>query len=145
MKKGDVVLNECKISDLSVGQFHEEEYVVTEEMGKEFAEISQDFNSIHLDKEFAEHSRFGQRIVHGMLVGSYISGIIGNKFPGPGSIYMSQTLNFCKPIYYNQKFFIKVEVTKIDKEKHRVMLRTICRDAMDNKLVDGEAKIYIEK
>lgn len=132
------------INDLYVGQFYEEKFLVTEEMGMQFAKISQDYNPIHLDDEAALKSRFGRKIVHGMLIGSYFSGIIGNKFPGAGSVYISQDIFFKRPIYYNTEITIKVEVIDINQEKEHVSLRTQCCDLDNNIVVDGNAKILFE-
>ena len=83
-----------KIEELYVGQTYLKKFHVKEEMGQKFAELSGDFNPIHLDGEFAKDSRFNGKIAHGMLVASFISGVIGNDFPGQGSIYMKQELKF---------------------------------------------------
>lgn len=118
--------------------------MITEDMGSEFANISQDFNPIHLDSDIAAQSRFRKKIVHGMMIGSYFSGIIGNTFPGAGSVYISQELLFKCPVYYDMTISIRVEVSNIDLEKNRVDLLTQCFD-MDRKLlVDGKAKILFE-
>lgn len=132
------------IQDLHIGQHYEKKYVFTEEQGRKFAQISQDYNPIHLEEEVAVKSRFGQKIVHGMLIGSYFSGIIGNDFPGAGSIYISQKIFFRHPVYYNTNIKIRVEVIDIDREKKRVLLKTQCVDINNVLLVDGEAKILFE-
>lgn len=137
-------MEEKKINKLSVGQFYEKEFIVSENVGEAYAKISQDYNPIHLDSETAQRTRFKKKIVHGMLIGSYISGVIGNEFPGAGSVYISQEIIFKRPVYYNTKIIIRVEVAGIDSEKGHVLLKTQCYD-MDNKtLVDGNAKILLE-
>lgn len=137
-------MKEYSIDDLYVGQFYEEDFVVSEDMGNAFAKISKDFNPIHLDSEIAAQTRFGKKIVHGMLIGSYFSGIIGNKFPGAGSVYMSQDIFFRRPVYYDTDITIRVEITGIDKEKKRVLLKTQCIGSDEELLVDGNAKILFE-
>lgn len=137
-------MGECRYEDLEIGQFYEEEFVVSEEDGKRFAEISKDFNPIHLDTDYAESTRFGKKIVHGMFVGSFISGIIGDKFPGAGSVYMGQEFVFKRPVFYNHKITIRVEVMELDKEKKRVYLRTLCKDETGETLIDGKAKVLFE-
>ena len=132
------------IEDLHIGQFYEKNVVVTEEMGADFAKISEDYNPIHLDKEAASKSRFGKKIVHGMLIGSYFSGIIGNKFPGAGSVYISQEIFFKRPVYYDSECIIRVEISDINLERKRVGLKTQCFDKEKNMLVDGNAKILFE-
>ncbi len=137
-------MGKYNINELYEGQFYEEEFIVSEDMGEAFAKISNDFNPIHLDAQIAAKSRFGKKIVHGMLIGSYFSGIIGNKFPGAGSVYISQDILFRKPVYYNTNIKIRVEITAVDKERKRIFLKTQCMDADDILLVDGNAKILLE-
>lgn len=137
-------MEKYSISELYVGQYYETEISVKEEMGVIFAEISKDHNPIHLDSKAAEKSRFGRKIVHGMLIGSYFSGIIGNEFPGPGSIYVSQKIFFRRPVYYDVNVKIKVEITGVNKEKRRVILRTQCINEEKKILVDGEAEIMLD-
>lgn len=132
------------IQDLHIGQYYEKNFVVTEEQGNEFAKISQDYNPIHLDEEAASKSRFGRKIVHGMLVGSYFSGIIGNIFPGAGSVYISQEILFRRPLYYNSEIMIRIEITGIDRERKHVLLKTQCYDRNQKIAVDGNAKILFE-
>lgn len=133
-----------KIEDLQVGQFYEKEVIVTEEIGREFANISKDFNPIHLNEEIASQSRFGRKIVHGMLFGGYISGIIGNEFPGEGSVYLNQELSFRKPVYYGVKVTVRVEIEGIDMMKKRLTLKTVCSDEEGNLLINGKALIMLE-
>lgn len=129
--------------DLYIGQYFEKSLKVTEELGSKFADISYDYNPIHLDDDFANKSRFGEKIVHGMLIGSYFSGIIGNEFPGRGSIYINQELIFKRPVHYDTLITLKIEIIDINVEKHHVMLSTQCRDN-DNLLVDGKAKVLFQ-
>lgn len=133
-----------RFADLKVGQYYEQRYVIEEKAGEEFAAISGDYNPIHLDEEVAEKSIFKKKIVHGMLVGSYISGIIGNEFPGEGSIYMTQNLSFMKPIYYNETIIIRIEITDLVMERKRVYLKTICTNEQGEILVNGDALIKLD-
>lgn len=137
-------MGKYNIQDLFIGQYFEKNFVVTEDMGKMYAEISQDYNPIHLNTEIAKASRFGQKLVHGMLVGSFISGVIGNEFPGAGSIYMHQKLVFKCPVYYSTNITIRIEIDGINLEKKHVLLKTQCYDSNRKLLVDGNAKILLE-
>jgi len=130
--------------DFKVGEFYEKIYYVTEDMGRQFASVSGDYNPIHLNEEVAQKTRFGKKVVHGMLLGSYISGIIGNEFPGNGSVYLKQELDFRKPIFYDSKVKIKIEVLEVDLKKQRLLLGTQCFDCEDNMLIDGKALILYE-
>lgn len=133
-----------KIEELQVGQYYEKEFVITEDIGEKFAQISKDFNPIHLDAGIAGQSRFKKKIVHGMLLGSYISGIIGNEFPGEGSVYLNQNLSFRKPVFYDTTVIVRVEIIEIDLLKKRLTLKTVCVDNNNDILIDGEALILLE-
>lgn len=132
------------IENLQVGQLYVKNFVVSEKMGEEFAKISQDYNPIHLNGDAAAQTRFGRKIVHGMLIGSYFSGIIGNEFPGAGSVYISQEIIFKSPVYYDTDIEIKIEVTEINLIKKHVTLKTQCYNQDGKLLVDGNAKILLE-
>ena len=91
-----------------------------------FSELSLDRNPIHLDKEYAKKGIFSDLIVHGLLTSSLISAVIANKLPGPGSIYLSQSLKFLKPVYHNEEVVAKVKIVDIKNEKLIIMLETQC-------------------
>ena len=91
-----------------------------------FSELSLDRNPIHLDKEYAKKGIFSDLIVHGLLTSSLISAVIANKLPGPGSIYLSQSLKFLKPVYHNEEVVAKVKIVDIKHEKLIIMLGTQC-------------------
>lgn len=91
-----------------------------------FSELSLDRNPIHLDKEYAKKGIFNDLIVHGLLTSSLISAVIANKLPGPGSIYLSQSLKFLKPVYHNEEVVAKVKIVDIKPEKLIIMLETRC-------------------
>lgn len=139
-----MVVEYKKINDFKIGQYHEEQFIVTEEEGRRFAEITKDFNPIHLDETYVQNFRFGKKIVHGMLVGGFISGVIGNKFPGPGSVYMGQDFWFRKPIFYNTKIIVRVEIVKIDHDKKRIYLKTVCKSESGEMLIEGNAKVMLD-
>src|SRR5690625_6617701 len=89
-------------------------FKVTEKDVQDFANCSKDRNPIHLDKEYAESSIFKRRIAHGMLLGSYISSVLGNDFPGIGTIYVSQSLNFKQPVFFVDIISVIIEVNCIN-------------------------------
>ncbi len=102
-----------------------------------FAELSGDHNPIHLSEHFARKTRFGGRIVHGLYTASLISAVIGMRLPGPGSVYISQSLNFRGPVKIGDVVEISVEVAELTQKGRRVRLR--CECAVDGKVVlDGE-------
>lgn len=115
-----------------------EKYTVTEDMVNKFAEISGDLNPLHIDDNFAKNSIFGRKISHGMLLGSLISSVIANKYPGPGSIYLSQTLEFKNPCFVGDSVVVQIEL--INQDRHKYFLNTsVLRD--DLILIEGKASI----
>ena len=113
--------------DISLGQTAEYEKQVTDEDVRKFADISGDYNPIHLDDEFAKDSMFGARIAHGILTASHISAVIGYIFPGPGWIYLGQSLQFRAPVKIGDTVHTAVEVTDTVAEKNIVELSTVCK------------------
>jgi len=105
-----------------------------------FADVSGDDNPVHIDKEYAERSKFGERIAHGYHVGSFISAVIGKSLPGKGSIYLSQSMQFKEPVMINDEITATVEVTSFPKDKH-VMLKTTCTNQHGAVVINGEALV----
>ena len=113
-----------------------EKITITDKMVRDFSELVGDKNPIHLDDEYAKNSIFGKRIVHGMLLSSFFSKIIATNYPGEGSIYLKQDLNFKNPCYINDEIEIVVELDK--KENNKYFLKTkIIRDNIE--IIDGNA------
>jgi acyl dehydratase len=110
---------------------------------EEFAKVSTDDNPIHLDKEYAASTVFGQRIVHGLLVSSLFSGLIGGKLPGHGSVYLGQTLSFKAPVYINEEIKVSVEVIKIREDKPIITLKTLCIKIDGTVAIEGEAVVKV--
>ena len=106
-----------------------------------FANISNDKNPLHLDKDIGTASIFGQRIVHGMLVASLFSGLIGMKLPGPGSIYFGQSLSFKAPVAIDELVSASVEIINIREDKPIVTLRTVCINSEGVVVIEGEAVV----
>jgi|TARA_B100001105_G_scaffold145088_1_gene116278 enoyl-CoA hydratase len=104
-----------------------------------FSELSNDKNPIHLDSNFASKTNFGRKIVHGMLIASLFSGLLGEKLPGKGTIYLGQTITFIKPVFINEEVTASVEIQYIRKDKPIYTLKTICETKLNGIVVDGEA------
>ena len=115
----------------------------TEEEVFRFAEISTDRNPLHLDRDFGRKSIFGHRIIHGMLVASLFSGLIGMELPGEGSIYLGQSLAFKAPVAIGEQVTASVEIIKIREDKPIVTLRTVCLNAKGEVVIEGEAVVKI--
>lgn len=104
-----------------------------------FADISGDNNPIHLDDDYAAGTRFKRRIVHGILTSGLISALLGMHLPGPGSIYLTQTINFRAPVYIGEEITALVTVTKIRDDKPIITLLTQCLNQDGIIVLDGEA------
>ena len=114
---------------------------ITEEDIHLFAQVSGDHNPLHLDAEYAERSIFGKRIAHGFLIGSLISAVLGNELPGPGSIYLGQTLKFLEPIHIGDTVKVIVKVVALREEKRIVTLHTECTNQHGTFVLSGEATV----
>jgi len=106
-----------------------------------FALVSGDHNPIHLDAEYAEKTLFGKRIAHGFLIGSLISAVLGNEMPGPGSIYLGQTLKFLAPIHIGDTVTVTVKVVAIREDKRILTLHTECTNQHGTLVLSGEATV----
>ena len=134
-----------KYSDLQIGQFAEVKHTITENDIQTFGDLSGDYNPLHFDEEWAKKTMFGGRIAHGILSASFICTAIGMHLPGPGTIYMSQSMRFLGPVKIGDTIISRVEIIKLNDEKERVTLRTTCTN-QDGKLVlDGEALVTLMK
>jgi len=130
------------IEDLEVGMTDSYGKTVTEADIVAFAGVSGDTNPVHLNEEFARQTVFKTRIAHGMLAASFLSTVLGTRLPGPGCIYMGQTLNFRAPVKVGDTVRARVTVTEINREKKRVKVETVCTVG-DTVVVDGEAKLMV--
>ncbi len=108
------------------------------------AEITGDFNPIHINEEFAQKTRFQGCIAHGILSAGLISAVLGMKLPGPGAIYLSQRLNYLYPTRVGDTLTAEVEVTKWSLEKNVIHLNTRCFNQDERNVVEGEAVLLIE-
>ena len=115
--------------------------VFTSEEVELFAILSTDKNPVHLDDAYSANTIFKKRIVHGFLVGSLISAILGNKMPGNGSIYLSQTMNFKRPVYLDDEVTCVVEIMEIIAEKSLYKLNTNCYNSKNEIVIEGNAVI----
>lgn len=131
-----------KYSDIQLGAGYEFEKKLTQRDVLKFAELTGDFNPLHVDRRFGNESIFGKNIIHGMLVGSLFSTLVGMYYPGEKNLYISQTLQFKKPVYPNET--IKVRSTVVGKNDS-VKLITIRTDILKNEeiLITGTAVVRV--
>jgi 3-hydroxybutyryl-CoA dehydratase len=132
------------LEDLSVGQSASRARTVSEADIAAFAAVTGDENPVHLDEAYAATTPFKGRIAHGMLSAGYISAVLGVDLPGPGAIYLSQTLRFRRPVHIGDEVVAQVTVSAIDAEKARVTLQTVCSVA-GKTVVDGEAVVMVSR
>ncbi|PZR57431.1 MAG: enoyl-CoA hydratase [Candidatus Meridianibacter frigidus] len=112
---------------------------VTAEDVEKFAQVSGDDNPVHLDPAFAAASRFKGRIAHGLLSASYISAVLGSKLPGPGTIYLSQSITFKAPVYLGDRITARVIVLNYRPDKQILTLRTECVNQNGVTVLEGQA------
>jgi enoyl-CoA hydratase len=117
--------------------------VFTEEDVLQFANLSTDSCRLHLDEKFASTTIFGQRVIHGMLVASLFSGLIGTKLPGELSIYLGQSLSFKAPVFIGDRITASVEIIKIREDKPIVTLHTLCVNDKGVTVIEGEAVVKV--
>jgi 3-hydroxybutyryl-CoA dehydratase len=132
------------LEDLEVGMSAAFGKTITEADILLFAGVSGDTNPMHLDESFARGTMFEGRIVHGMLTSSLISTVIGTKLPGPGAIYISQSLKFMAPVRAGDTVLARAIVSAIDHERGRVTLETTC-SVGNREVLKGEAVIMVPR
>jgi 3-hydroxybutyryl-CoA dehydratase len=130
--------------EINIGMCGEFNNIVKEEDIIQFAEITGDRNPIHLDANYARTSIFGQRISHGMLVAGFISAVFGYKFPGPGWIYVSQSLQFKAPVFIGDQTTTLVTVEKLIPEKKMVKFKTLV-SVKEKIVITGSATLLSPK
>ena len=128
-----------------VGQSGSLSRTVTEADVEAFARTTGDTNPVHLDETYAGTTRFGRRIAHGMLAASYISVLLGTQFPGPGTIYLSQGLQFLHPVYLGDTLAVTATVTKYRPDKGVLTLQTAIRNQRGQTVVSGEAVCLVSE
>jgi len=129
--------------ELSVGDEATFTKTVTEADVTLYAGITGDMNPLHVDREAAERSRFGGRIAHGMLTAGFVSTVLGTRLPGPGCIYLSQTLRFTRPVRIGDTVTARAEVTALDPDDRRVRLTTTCVNQDGDEVLEGEAELLV--
>lgn len=127
----------------NVGDSAEISKQITEADIEAFAEVTGDYNPIHLDEEFAKTTRFGRRIAHGMLTASLISSVLANKLPGEGSVYLGQSLQFVAPVFPGDEVTARVTVKEVRDDKPILKLDTICVNQRDETVIRGEATVLV--
>jgi 3-hydroxybutyryl-CoA dehydratase len=126
---------------LQVGDTASQTKTITDKDIHTFADLVDDHNPVHLDDAYAQQTRFGRRIAHGMLSASLISAVLANQLPAEGTVYLSQTLQFVAPVFPGDTVTARVTVTKVREDKGIVTLATLCTNQRDEPLIKGEAVV----
>ena len=129
------------IDQIKVGDIAEFAKTVTETDVYLYAGITGDFNPAHVNEAYAKNTFFKTRIAHGMLTAGFISAILANQLPGPGTIYLKQELNFLAPVHMGDTITGRVEVLELIAERNRVRLKTSCTNQAGVMVLDGEALV----
>jgi acyl dehydratase len=133
------------INELSVGDSASLKKRFTDADIKKYADVSHDNNPLHLDEAVAAESIFGRRVVQGMLVSALISGTIGTRLPGDGTIYLEQSIRFVAPVFLGDTIKATVTVTKLVIEKNICILSTTCVNQDGKTVVEGNAVVMPRK
>jgi 3-hydroxybutyryl-CoA dehydratase len=136
-----MTINEKKYADIQVGDQGSFSKTITEEDVLRFAEITGDFNPVHVDEEFAKNSLFKERIAHGFLSGALISTVFGTILPGPNTIYLSQELNFKAPVKIGDTITAECEVLEKKDSKKILKFKTEVKNQEGTVVLDGQATV----
>ncbi|RDE13911.1 MAG: enoyl-CoA hydratase [Candidatus Thorarchaeota archaeon] len=132
-----------KYSDIMVGQSAQTVHTITEKDIEAFGSLTGDYNPLHFNEEWAKTTMFEGRIAHGLLTASFISTTIGMKLPGSGTILLSQTLSFKRPVRIGDTITARAEVVKKDEEKQHITMKTVCTNQRGEAVLEGEATVKL--
>lgn len=134
---------EHHINDIQIGQSKKFTVVITESMINKFAELSGDYNPLHMDENYAQTTKFIHRICHGMLLSSLFSKLVGMHIPGKNALYFSQSLKFLLPCFIDEKITVEGKVLDKSTSTGIITIKTTIRNESEKILVDGEAKVLV--
>ena len=135
--------DQARFEDLEVGQSAHFSKTVTEADVVLFAGVTGDFNPAHVDEVAARESRFEGRVAHGMLSAAFISTVLGTRLPGPGTIYVGQTLRFKAPVRIGDTVTARVTVRELEPDRRRAHLETVCTTQDGTVVVEGQAEVLV--
>ncbi len=131
--------------DFQIGETASFSKTITEADIYAYAGISGDFNPVHVNAEFAKRTRFKERIAHGMLTAGLVSAVLGMKLPGPGAIYLSQQMEFLKPVRIGDTITATAEVQAYNPDKRILTLRTTCANQRGEQVLEGRAVVMMDR
>ncbi len=132
------------INELVIGQTAEISRLVDDETVRRFAEVSGDFNPLHMDEAYAARSPFRGRIAHGALVASFISCVLGNHLPGPGAVFAGMTMRFERPVRIGDTVVARATVVDIDIKARKVKLACVC-EVDGQTCMEADAEVVVRK
>ncbi|MCH8488503.1 MAG: MaoC family dehydratase [Oceanicaulis sp.] len=132
------------INELEIGQTAEISRLVDDETVRRFAEVSGDFNPLHMDEAYAARSPFRGRIAHGALVASFISCVLGNHLPGPGAVFAGMTMRFERPVRIGDTVVARATVVDIDIKARKVKLACVC-EVDGQTCMEADAEVVVRK
>ena len=138
-------LNKLSYEDIKVGDVFSFEKIVDVELVNKFAEVSGDFSPLHVDAEYGKQTRFGGNIAHGALLGSFFSALVGMLCPGEKALYLSQPLNFKKPLVVGGEVLVFGKVISKSDAARMIEIETIAKNKSEEVLVDGVARVLIRE
>lgn len=134
---------EHNINDIQIGQSKKFTIVISESMIDKFAELSGDYNPLHMDENYAQTTKFTHRICHGMLLSSLFSKLVGMHIPGKNALYFSQSLKFLLPCFIDEKITVEGKVLDKSTSTGIITIKTTIRNESEKILVDGKAKVLV--
>ena len=135
--------NSFNFQQIEIGQTVEFDQIISESMIDKFAEISGDYNQMHINNEYSKNAGFEGRIAHGILLGAFFSRLVGMYLPGKNALYFSQSLKFISPCYPNDLVTISGKVIKKSTSTKMITIETKITKKPDVKIVIGEAKVIV--
>jgi 3-hydroxybutyryl-CoA dehydratase len=144
MKKIALECGGLAFEEIRVGMSANCSHTITDADIRTYAELSGDFNPLHFSEESALSARFKGRIAHGLYSAGFFSALFGTQLPGPGCVYVSQTLSFKRPVYLGDTVTAEIEIVAIDKKKRRLFFDTIC-SVKGVVVIEGKAELYVRK
>ncbi|TAE76143.1 MAG: MaoC family dehydratase [Bacteroidetes bacterium] len=134
------------MTKIETGDLHTHIFSFSQQEVKQFATLTGDTNPLHLDEEFAAQTQFKKPIIHGMLSASVISKILGTEFPGGGSVYLQQSIEFLRPMYVDKQYELRLVIKEIYTSNHSAIVETTIKDIASKKMtIRGEAMIMNEE
>jgi 3-hydroxybutyryl-CoA dehydratase len=130
----------ARIQDFEPGQHASFTKTFTDEDVRRFIEITGDTNPLHVDDAFAARTRFGRRIVHGMLAASLFSTMVGMRLPGTGATYRSQTIQFLLPVYVGDTVTAHFVVRSVDRARHRLEIDAWIENEAGQHVIEGNCE-----